>query len=211
MNRWIKLATDTAWKAGGLTMEGFGKATEERKLGTETVTEYDLRADKLICTLLKEKSDYPIVSEESETEIPESDGPYWVVDPIDGTGNYARGNPLFAISIALIQQGKPLLGVVHMPALNELVWSDTKETYRNEQKVRLRAPAAHPAVIVGRGHGESDSTIIPKVVSELSGSAMWLSLGATAVELAFLACGRFDALAVVGDRVWDYAGGAARV
>src|SRR6056297_2372506 len=99
----LNIALKAARDAAEIIREQFGNIPETRlKAGSETlVTDTDLAAEKAILKILRANSDYGIISEESGLSG-SGDGPQWVVDPLDGTSNFARGVPLFAVSIGLL-------------------------------------------------------------------------------------------------------------
>ena len=93
------------------------------KQDTSPLTEADLAAHNVIVNALEAKSDLPILSEESADiswEERKSWSSYWLVDPLDGTKEFIKKNGEFTVNIALIENGKPTMGVVYAPALNKL-------------------------------------------------------------------------------------------
>lgn len=97
----------------------FRHAVVETKTDGSPVTEADRRAETVLrAALHAELPEFPVVGEEFGGEPP-TEGPYWVVDPIDGTISFARGIPLFATLIALISEGKPVVGLIDLPVLGE--------------------------------------------------------------------------------------------
>ena len=120
-----KLAVDTAIKVGRMLKERLGDPGRVEFKGTvDIVTEMDKRAEESIVEAIT--SAFPghsILTEEGTniTGTPEGDGPAskWIIDPLDGTTNYAHGFPVFSVSIALEVSGTVTLGVVHNPMLAE--------------------------------------------------------------------------------------------
>jgi 3'(2'), 5'-bisphosphate nucleotidase len=107
--------------AGAAILEVYGRSDRgtREKADRTPVTEADLRAEQLIVAGLRELTpEVPIVAEESVAagEVPEiGDGPFWLVDPLDGTREFLSGNGEFTVNIALVEAGVPVLGVVHLP------------------------------------------------------------------------------------------------
>ena len=116
-------AVTAARRAGDLIVEWSRQAKYEvrQKQGSELVTTADLRSDELIRERLGSKfPQHRFLSEEVVVENKfDFSGPVWIIDPIDGTANYAHGHPYVSISIALALDGEPCVGVVHAPFLHE--------------------------------------------------------------------------------------------
>jgi len=90
---------------------------EHLKTDGSPVTKADLLADRLIRSRLGELSDDPVISEECDSPEVDLSRRFWIVDPLDGTKEYLKGSSEFTVNVALIEGGKPILGVVHAPAL----------------------------------------------------------------------------------------------
>ena len=109
-------ATD---EVGAHLLSTFGSATAEQKADGSLVTEYDKWADKdLTCRIAQAFPDHGILSEEAAHIFPQADW-CWVIDPIDGTTNFARGVPLWGISLGLLYQGTPVFGHVYVPPIEQ--------------------------------------------------------------------------------------------
>lgn len=114
-----------ALEAGKLIMEVYQKDfTIDFKEDMSPLTEADLKANEVICKSLKELyPSIPILSEENK-EIPYSErqawSKFWLVDPVDGTKEFIKKNGEFTVNIALVEEGKPFLGVVYAPALDDM-------------------------------------------------------------------------------------------
>lgn len=114
-----ELAFEAAKKAGDFILTCYGNAKVTMKTDLSPVTEADIGAHTIICSLLKETG-IPILSEE-EHDLSQIPVPYperlWIVDPLDGTKNFIDNSPDFAVMIGLIDGGRPILGMVYAPAL----------------------------------------------------------------------------------------------
>lgn len=109
-------ATD---EVGAHLLKGFGSATAEEKADGSLVTEYDKWADEeLSCRIAQAFPDHGILSEEATHIFPKADW-CWVIDPIDGTTNFARGVPLWGISLGLLYRGTPIFGHVYIPPVDQ--------------------------------------------------------------------------------------------
>jgi myo-inositol-1(or 4)-monophosphatase len=116
-----KVVVEAIREAGSITMKYFRKKKRvEWKEAKELVTSVDLESEKLIIDRLKKAfPDYSFISEEMGAEEGKEDYT-WIIDPVDGTHNYAFGQPYFGISIALAHAGEIVLGIINLPAYNEI-------------------------------------------------------------------------------------------
>jgi myo-inositol-1(or 4)-monophosphatase len=176
------------------------------------VTAADRRADQtLITELRKARPTYSILTEESG-EIAGSDGANrWIVDPLDGTTNFLHGIPLFAISIALEHEGKPVAGVIYNPVLNELYTAERGTgAFLNDRRLRVAARRDIAEALIGRG--------MPRIGNPTANSsghdarldtrvAGIRCLGSAALELAWVASGRYDGYWHYNLEPWDMAAG----
>lgn len=134
----------------------------ETKADASPVTEADQRAEAVILAgLAKIAPDIPAVAEEEVAagRIPDiAGGTFWLIDPLDGTREFISRNGEFTVNIALIRDGNPIMGCVHLPALNETYWGDTSGAMRQRgdgaaEAVHVRAaPAEGLTVMVSRSH-----------------------------------------------------------
>ncbi|MGR2768533.1 3'(2'),5'-bisphosphate nucleotidase CysQ [Photobacterium ganghwense] len=151
---------DIAIAAGKVIMEHYHSQVQvTEKADSSPVTEADLAANALIIEELEKLTpDIPILSEES-AHTPWQERQkwerFWLVDPLDGTKEFLRKNGEFTVNIALIEQGKPVLAVVHAPALNKSWLGDGSqawlETKAGRERIRVR-PATVPTVVGSRSH-----------------------------------------------------------
>ncbi len=173
------------------------------------VTETDLEADKAIKDILKKNSDFPILSEESGLSG-NSNGPIWVIDPLDGTNNFSRSIPIFGTSIGLIQGNKSLLGVIIDPVYKKEYYAEKGNgAFCNGKKIELPKfdTGYLPMVFLNHGYSELHRGKFKEVTKILAASYDTLKLGTTAIELCMVATGSVDAFISVGDELWDFAAG----
>ena len=210
----LAFAVALAERAGRLLIERYERVGEVGFKGAkDIVTEVDHLSEALILAAIRAR--YPgdaILAEEtgshanSAGEAPTSGrGRTWIVDPLDGTINYANGIPFFCVSIALVSDGRPVVGVIHDPVRGET----------------FAAEGAGPATLGGRPiHASEKGKLSDFVVAlSLSGRSVYRratavrkairvsrSMGSAALELAYVANGRFDAFVQQGGlSVWDIA------
>jgi myo-inositol-1(or 4)-monophosphatase len=213
MDHVIRVATRAAYKAGAVLREFQGNLTEIKKKGDiDLVTEADTASEKLIIdTIQAEFPDHGILAEESGA-IP-TDSPWqWIIDPLDGTTNYAHGLSLFSVSIALAKDGQMILGLVLNPATGEL-FSAAKglgATLNGEPIQVSKTKILHESLLV-TGFPYNFKEIINDLLARfsrcLSHSQGVRRLGSAAIDLCYVACGRFEGFWEQNLHPWDTAAG----
>ncbi len=123
----LELAVELARRAGGEIMRFYGRSPDVRTKSDATpVTAADLAADRLILAGLRAHFPYPVLSEESADDKSRLAGDHvWIVDPLDGTRSFVKGEPTFAVLIGLAYQNRPVLGAVYMPATEKLFFAES--------------------------------------------------------------------------------------
>jgi myo-inositol-1(or 4)-monophosphatase len=204
-------ATKIATEAAALVLEGYRKKKLDiqKKGEIDLVTEYDFRSEELIRKRLEES--FPgcsVVGEEGEKRW---DGDYvWLVDPIDGTTNYAHGHPYFAVSIALSRGLDPVLGAVVAPVL-QTTWTGIrgKGAFRNGERCSVSEHADLRQALCSTGFPYD------RHVTEDNNIREWLAFikrtvgirrcGAAAIDLAMVADGTYDIFWEQKLQPWDLA------
>lgn len=195
-------------------MEGYfgSEVTRERKQGKELVSKVDREAEEAIRRVIgSEFPQHSILGEELESK--ETDSSYrWIIDPLDGTTNFLTNNPFFNTSIALAQEGKPIVGVVYNPLLDELFWAEVGEgAYLNQNQIQVAPTSNLEEAILTFCHGKSKRSIksIIPIYRQLKLEAIDArQLGSGALELCYVAAGRVDAFLDNGIYPWDVAAGS---
>ncbi|MDD9942778.1 MAG: inositol monophosphatase family protein [Myxococcales bacterium] len=209
-----RVALDAAEEAAILIMRGFRSRPATRTKGHEAdlVTEFDEAAEQLVRARLAERSSLPVVGEEGGGDL--TDAPTWVIDPIDGTTNFAHGHPCFAVSIGLMVAGLPEAGAVVAPAL-QTRWHGTRAgAFRNGKAIRVsdRANLGQSLLATGFAPNQEpkDASHNLRAFAELLPVARGIRRdGAASLDLCHTADGTFDAYWERGLHAWDVAGGAA--
>jgi histidinol-phosphatase len=137
----LQFALDAAWQAGRITLGYFQtQLTVERKADNSAVTIADKQAEQKLRRLIQDRwPDHGIVGEEFGN-IGEQAAYRWLIDPIDGTRSFVSGVPLYSTLLALLDGDRPLLGVIHLPALNETIYAVRGHgCYWNGRRVRVSA------------------------------------------------------------------------
>lgn len=185
-----------------------------RKGPADFVSTADHRAEKTIREELeKARPGYGFLMEESAEEPARDDsGRRWIVDPLDGTSNFLHGLPHFAISIALEERGEILAGLVYDPIKDEVFFAEKGQgAFLNDRRLRVSARnrlneclIATGAPFAGKGDRPPFLAEIDAVMAETAGIRRW---GAAALDLAYVAAGRYDGFWERGLSPWDFAAG----
>lgn len=181
------------------------------------VSKADFAAEAIIKEQLMEaRPTYGWLGEESDEIVGKDPTRRWIVDPLDGTTNFLHGMPHFAVSIALEHKGEIVSAVVYDPAKDEMFVAEKGEgAYMNEQ--RLRVSGRHKMIesVFATGIPFGGSKYLPAALQDLarlspqcSGIRRW---GAAALDLAYVAAGRYDGYWERGLNIWDIAGGVLLV
>ncbi len=217
-NRYLQLAQSAAHAAGKIQMAAFGQTQKITTKGTniDLVTAIDQESDAVINeTLRKACPDDLFVTEETFEEGQTIDLSHtWVIDPLDGTTNYAHSFPHFAVSIAYFRDGKPRVGVIYDPFKKELFYAiRNRGAFLNDTPIYTssnRVPALGSALLAtGFPYDIASSSInnlkhFKRIAPHCHGVRR---PGAAALDLAYVACGRLDAFWELKLSIWDIAAG----
>lgn len=200
--------------AGQRAMEQIKYLKVTEKAPNELVTDADVMCQKLIISRVKETyPDHGFIAEEgTEGKIfkqppRDEDKIWWVIDPIDGTTNYAHKIPNFAVSIAVLHENRPIVGVVFQPATEDMFTAvkDGEAQLNNSAITVSEEKFARTACLGISSHWNE---INQKWPAELLDQVKIRDLGTTAMHLAYVASGGLIAAVTCGVKLWDYAAGA---
>ncbi|MDP2717270.1 MAG: inositol monophosphatase [Candidatus Micrarchaeota archaeon] len=210
MTKYLDVALFTAKAAGHVIRSQYGKNQRiGRKQSGEEVTETDRAAENTIRkSIARQFPDHGFWGE--ETGRTPGHEYTWIVDPIDGTTNFVRGIPHFAVSIALAKKGKSVLGVVLNPASGETFWAESGGAFLNGKKIRVRPQnaleAAAMEITMRSPEGFAQNR---KWMNRLLHPRMSLkSFGSAALSACYVAAGRLDASFDIRANAYDIAAGA---
>ena len=212
------MAVDAARAAGRLLREELSGVRHIAYKGAPTnlVTEMDRRAESEILGRLRTAfPDDAILSEEAGATAGRS-GRRWIVDPLDGTTNYAHGLPVFGVSIALEAEHRIVLGVVYDPSRDELfVGERGRGATLNDAPIRVSATATLGESLLTTGFPynirETHDTNLPEYAAFSVRARAVRRLGSAVIDLAYVACGRFDGFWELRLGAWDVAAGSVLV
>lgn len=208
-----KVAIDTCLKAGELLKKSLGKVNKIRYKGEiNLVTEVDHKSEDLIVTQLSLVfPTHSILSEERE-KIERGSSYKWIVDPLDGTTNFAHAFPIFCVTVALEYEGEVILGVIFNPNLEELFVAEKKKgAYLNNKKISVSQTTELSKSLLATGFPYDIRTNKNNNLNHFSNFAVRAQAvrraGSAALDLAYLACGRFDGFWEFQLAPWDSAAG----
>ena len=213
-SRLTLVAILAAQKAGEVLRKGFGTPMKfETKEGRHNlVTEWDNKSEEVIIESIKAHfPDHAFLAEESG-ESGKQGGIQWIIDPLDGTVNYAHKIPMFSVSIAAASQNEILSGVIYVPMLDELFVAEKGNgAYLNGEKLKVTETAVLDSAITATGlpynvH-ENPLCCLDHFNSFARMGIPLRRMGSAAIDLSYVAAGRFDSFWEVSLNPWDYAAG----
>ena len=211
----LNIAITAATQAGKIINQYVDRVDSVRvmeKSRNDFVSEVDRLAEQVIIeNISKAYPDHGILAEESGVQ---GSGDYqWIIDPLDGTANFLRGFPQFAVSIAVKHKHKIVAGVVYDPTLHELYTAISGKGARlNNRRIRVSKTLELSKSLIGTGfpfkHPEAIAPYMPIFKDIMSQSSGIRRAGAAALDLAYVAAGRLDGFWEDGLSAWDMAAGA---
>jgi myo-inositol-1(or 4)-monophosphatase len=206
----LELAIDLAHQAGAIQMDRYEHLEQIRAKGPrDVVTEVDHLCEALVMNAVRER--YPSdafyaeeIGEVASTAVSKSDR-VWIVDPLDGTVNYANGIPFFCISIALAAGGRPVVGVIYDPTRDETFTGAVDgPSLRNGHPIHVGDKDLLEDLVVTLAVGGRGT--VKKRHEAVKAIRAHRSMGSSAMTLSYVACGRFDVYAQgAGLSAWDVA------
>jgi len=214
LNALLETAVDAARLAGRQAFEQMSLVEVSVKNGSELVTEADRACQRDI--IQRVRADFPdhgFVAEEGDggrlfRQPPRGTEPvWWVIDPIDGTNNFARGLPVFAVSIAAMIDGSPVAGVIYDPAAN-LLFAAVRGGQARMNETVLAAGDEPISLFVSVGLDCHFGPTVPRWLPQVMLKSRFRNLGTTALQMAFVAKGAMAGTIACTPKVWDIAAGA---
>lgn len=178
----------------------------------DLVTEADTESEKIIIETIKTAfPDHEILAEESGLNSGEADH-RWIIDPLDGTTNFSHQLGIFSISIAFVLNGEIVLGIVLNPVSGELFTGEkNKGAFLNGQPIRTSSVLSVAESLLVTGFPYNFKELLDPIMSRFTGclkaSQGVRRLGSAAIDLCYVACGRFDGFWEQNLKPWDTAAG----
>ena len=188
-------------KASKILIRDFGEVENlqvSKKGPTDFVTNADLKAEKIIIEELKKaRPNYSIISEEKGSEDNKDKKNIWIIDPIDGTLNFLHGIPHFAISIALKSDNEIVSGLIFDPIKNEMFFAEKNNgAFYNNHRIR-----------VSKKNDIKDCLFVTGRKSKKQFDFQYRRSGSAALDMAYVASGRYDGFFQHELKIWDIAAG----
>ena len=188
-------------KASKILIRDFGeleKLQVSKKGPSDFVTNSDLKTEKIIIEeLSKARPDYSIISEETGIKVNKDKKNTWVIDPIDGTVNFLHGIPHFSTSIALKNGNEIISGLIFDPIKNEMFYADKNNgAYLNNKRIRVSKKINIEECLFATS-GKNEKQI----------DFSYRKSGSAALDMAYVACGRYDGYFQKNLNLWDIAAG----
>ncbi|MEK9502418.1 inositol monophosphatase family protein [Gaopeijia maritima] len=218
LDLWLRTALDAADAGARIHadhLDRVGAGDARLKGRADFVSEVDEAAQRAILSLIRARHpDHLILAEEDDAPpaLPDDDTPLWVVDPLDGTTNFLHGHPMHAASVAVTVGGRPMAGAVVCAPTGERWWARRGGgAWRNDRRIRVADSVPMERTLIGTGFPfkamhELDR-FLAAVRNVLGGTSGIRRGGAAAIDLAYVADGRFDGFWEYGLSPWDVAAG----
>ena len=220
MSKELNFAIEAAKIAADIILEGYkSPKIIEHKSEFDLLTETDPKCEKAVVDFLTSSTpNFGILSEEG-TEI--SGNPRWIIDPLDGTTNFSHQFPNFCVSIALVSDDLPIVGVIADPIRNELFYSESgsgsflsslEDKSKDSRKLEVSQNIEIGDCLISTGFPyQRDTALFENILNSfliLSKTSQSVRrTGSAALDLAYVASGRLDAYLVAGAKPWDLAAG----
>lgn len=195
-------------------MPRYMKVSHQKKIDGSLCTEADLAAQDALVQRLQAIHQVPVLGEEMSIAQQEEiwgngKQELWCIDPIDGTSNFVHGLPYFAVSVALIRDGKSVLGVVYDPVAREVFAAERgKGAFLNGEKILKRNTATDLSAALANVDMKRLDGKLSAMLASRPPYASQRNFGASTLDWCYTAAGRYDVYLHGGQKLWDYAAGS---
>lgn len=209
--KYKKLAIKAALKSGSFIKKSVGKISAISYKGRDNiVTDVDKKSEDIVIGMIRANfPDHSILSEE-KGRIDTDSKCRWIIDPLDGTTNFAHAFPFFCVSIALEISGEIILGVVYDPMRDELFFAESgKGAYLNNKRIEVSGVRKLSGAFLATGfsYGRRRGKNVANFRKFLLKTMAIRRAGSAALDLSYVACGRFDGFWEMDLNPWDSAAG----
>lgn len=179
----------------------------------DVVTSLDLKNEEYIISNIKKYFPHDNIVSEEYNSAAKLIHRSWVIDPIDGTVNFARDFCLWCIQMAFVDNGRVITSVIYIPKLNELYYADDKGAWCNDKPINVNKNAKINQSIFAHGQIKAGYNAIRSVYQDTQKNIeteilKYRNLGSAGIEYALVASGKMDAEVIWADNVWDYLPGS---
>ncbi len=213
MESYRHFAQAIAQEAGLLLKTHFGQIRSvSHKGAVDLVTEMDIRSEALIAAKIRRHFPRHGILAEENTCLPKASAYRWIIDPLDGTTNYAHGLPIYCVSVALEKDGKIILGVVYDPSRDELFWAEGGlGAFLGRKRIQVSQTTALSQSLLATGFPydlrENPMNNLDHFAHFALRTHAVRRLGSAALDLCYVAAGRFDGYWEMKIGPWDFAAG----
>jgi myo-inositol-1(or 4)-monophosphatase len=218
LDLWLRTALDAAEAAARVhtrSLDQVGVGDGRLKGRADFVSDVDDEAQEAALELIRGRHpDHLVLAEEDDSppDLPDDDTPLWVVDPLDGTTNFLHGHPAHVASVAVAVAGRPVAGAIVCGPTGERWWARRGGgAWRNDEPIRVASEGPLHQALIGTGFPFKDLHQLEPYLGALGrvlgATAGVRRGGAAALDLAYLADGRFDGFWEFRLNPWDYAAG----
>lgn len=216
MSDYKRVCEQAARAGGAVLLDWAGRFAVREKGPANLVTEADLASQEIIRkTVLGAFPEHGFLAEEDAFVASRDRGLRWIVDPLDGTTNYVHGVPGFVVSIALVQEDRVLVGVIYDPSRNECYLAAVGEgAFLDGRRLKVSNVESLAQALVGESFPpgvKRDDPEIRQSIEVLVRCQGTRRTGSTALNLCYVAAGRFDAYWTLSTHPWDVAAGVLMV
>ncbi len=211
INEYLQLTIELAREGGALAAKSLGKTHTSIKSDNSPVTEADRNVQDLIVgRLLEQVPEHGIIAEE-ETELTDklkkSNAEYvWVIDPIDGTRNFASGIKIFCCSVALLRNGRPITGAVYEPNSDWMFSASVESSAMlNDAIISVSKDDFNPRTTLA--YSVDKYQAIPERLLKMFERCIFRNFGSAALHLGMVASGMMDGVMSFSGKLWDVAAG----
>ncbi len=210
----LQVAKEAGCRAGEIILEKQGQAAITEKAANNLVTEADLASQDAIIEMIGERfPDHSIIAEEQDLHQKSGAADQWIIDPLDGTNNFAHTIPHFCISIAYARSGRVEAGIVFDPVREEMFTAARgKGAFLNDNPIIVSEANSLQEAVIATGFYYDRGKIMRKTLQSIerlfeANIHGMRRFGSAALDLCWVACGRFDAYFEYTISTWDFAAG----
>ncbi len=213
----LNIAKKAAIESGKLLLQNKIKLNKSLKVTQkDTKLLADVESENLIKEIIFTKSQYPILGEETGKSADDLGDTFWVIDPLDGTANYNRGIPICCVSIGLVMNMKPVLGVIYDFNNDEIYTGDkfSNISSMNDEPIRVSNKEKKDDSILVTGlphHTDYSNESLDKMIKDMQTWKKVRMIGSAAIASCFIASGKAEMYKENGIYLWDIIAGAAIV